>query len=357
MGSPDDVEIGGYGGAGGYVEGAGYYGEDQASLLAVSTITGNTSTGGAGGSALSSGFAGGGTGGNALGGGVYNDDTLVLALVTVSGNTATGGAGGSTKPANSLGVPGNGGFAGGGGAANQSVLYVTGGLFAANSAVGGAAGLGHIAGLKGESAGGGIYNDDIAYVKDSTFTGNSAQYGGGLYNEAESTLNLTFSIVTGNSAKVAGPAVFNNSGIFIDQFNTYTALVLPIVVAAPGTQVSVAEGVSRSFLLGSFADPNGASSWTEIIDWGDSTSTTVDLPPGSLGTLAHTFASTGAHTVTVSITDSLALRREHVRRKHHRQHRANRCHHDGHAGRQIGCFPRIYPGMVHRSQPIGNELD
>jgi PKD repeat protein len=92
-------------------------------------------------------------------------------------------------------------------------------------------------------------------------------------------------------------------------FNTFTANVspsiLPITVTSPGTQSSTA-GVSHNFALGSFTDPNGgATTWTETINWGDSSSSTLNLPPGSLGDLAHTYATAAAYTVTVSVTDNL----------------------------------------------------
>lgn len=83
-------------------------------------------------------------------------------------------------------------------------------------------------------------------------------------------------------------------------------IVGPIVVKSPGKQAS-AVGVAQAINLGSFADPNAASSWTETIDWGDNTSSTLHLPPGSLGKLNHTYAKKGTRTVTVTVTDNLGV--------------------------------------------------
>jgi hypothetical protein len=290
------------GGDGGYVEGAGYCGENQA-LIANGTISGNTASGGTGGDATSSGFTGGGAGGGVEGGGVYNYGSLGLSLDTFSGNTTTGGAGGGTNSGNVLGAPGSGGSAWGGAVGNENSLGVIGSTFSANVAVGGAAGTGNVGGTAGYGYGGGLYNDYGGYVKDSTFSGNSADYGGGLYNDAAATLDLSFSTLNHNIANISDPNV-GNLGTFIDAFNIYI-VASPIVVTAPSTQSSTA-GVSHAFSLGSFSDPNeGATSWTEIINWGDSTTSTLHLHPGSLGTLAHTYATAAAYTATVTVTDNV----------------------------------------------------
>ena len=88
--------------------------------------------------------------------------------------------------------------------------------------------------------------------------------------------------------------------------NTFTAKarVSPLPVKSPGKQSSTAT-VSHAFNLGSFTDPNPATSWTETISWGDSTTSTLTLPPGSLGMLNHTYATKGTKIVTVSVTDNL----------------------------------------------------
>jgi hypothetical protein len=56
----------------------------------------------------------------------------------------------------------------------------------------------------GPRIGGGLYNFGTATVTDSTIAGNSAYAGGGLANDANSTLTLTNSTVVGNSAPYGG---------------------------------------------------------------------------------------------------------------------------------------------------------
>ena len=96
----------------------------------------------------------------------------------------------------------------------------------------------------------------------------------------------------------------NLGGTGSNTFAANVSAVSPIVVTSPGTQSATA-ATSHTFNLGSFSDPNAASSWTETINWGDSTSSTLTLPPGSLGTLKHTYATASSYTVTVSVSDNL----------------------------------------------------
>ena len=181
---------------------------------------------------------------------------------------------------------------------------MTASSFDSNAAIGGTGGTGNVAGFPGYGYGGGIYNKATAYVKDSSFTCNSADYGGGMDNGPEAPVtDVSFSTFKGNTARIAGPN-YDYTSTFIDQFNT--VIVGPIVVKSPGKQAS-AVGVAQAINLGSFADPNAASSWTETIDWGDNTSSTLHLPPGSLGKLNHTYAKKGTRTVTVTVTDNLGV--------------------------------------------------
>jgi hypothetical protein len=94
---------------------------------------------------------------------------------------------------------------------------------------------------------------------------------------------------------------FGNGGSGNTAIANFTPEARPIVTA-PSDQSAV-EGASKSFNLGSFADPDG-SPWSVAVKWGDSTSTTFSIgSAGSLGTRTHTFAEEGNYTVTVTVTD------------------------------------------------------
>jgi len=82
------------------------------------------------------------------------------------------------------------------------------------------------------------------------------------------------------------------------------AMGIPPTVTAPGSQSS-AEGMSQSFNLGSFTDPDGGP-WSVDVNWGDSSPHTTfpESTPGSLGSQPHTYAEEGTYTVTVTVKDT-----------------------------------------------------
>ena len=74
-------------------------------------------------------------------------------------------------------------------------------------------------------------------------------------------------------------------------------------VTAPATQRTL-PGTARTFSLGSFADPGADANWSGLVDWGDgSTDAFIRAAVGALPGLSHTYAASGAYTVTVSVTD------------------------------------------------------
>jgi hypothetical protein len=89
-------------------------------------------------------------------------------------------------------------------------------------------------------------------------------------------------------------------------FAAKVSVASPITVNSPGTLQGKA-GVPKMFKLGSFSDPNPATGWTETINWGDGTSSTLSRPPGPLGKLSHTYASAGSFRVSVTVTDNLGV--------------------------------------------------
>jgi hypothetical protein len=75
-------------------------------------------------------------------------------------------------------------------------------------------------------------------------------------------------------------------------------------LTAPPNQTSD-EGESKAFQLGSFADPGPDGPWQVAVHWGDGSDpdSFEANAPGSLGTLAHTYADDGEYTVTVRVTE------------------------------------------------------
>jgi hypothetical protein len=75
-------------------------------------------------------------------------------------------------------------------------------------------------------------------------------------------------------------------------------------VTAPPNQTAT-QGQSASINVGSFTDPGAESSWSVTVNWGDgSTNDTFSVSAaGSLGSRAHTYATTGSKTVTVTVND------------------------------------------------------
>jgi PKD repeat protein len=75
-------------------------------------------------------------------------------------------------------------------------------------------------------------------------------------------------------------------------------------VNAPADQTAT-EGISKTFSLGSFADPGADAPWNVTVDWGDSSPDTTFATNsiGTLGSRAHTYTSDGTYTVTVSVRD------------------------------------------------------
>ena len=113
------------------------------------------------------------------GGGIYNDGTLMIANSTVEGNNASWG----------------------GGIYNYGTLILTGSTVAGNSA---------------DYDAGGIYNDEnsTVTVTDSAVSGNTANWGGGIDNYG--TVTFTNSTVSGNTAHECGGGIYN------DEYGTLT---------------------------------------------------------------------------------------------------------------------------------------
>ncbi|WP_083918733.1 Ig-like domain-containing protein [Rudaea cellulosilytica] len=138
------------------------------------------------------------------GGGIWNSGTLTLIRTTLSGNTASGGVGSGV----------------GGGIWNSGTLALTNSTLTGNSAgMGGGiynsyAGILNITnsmlsgntGVEPETQGGGIWNSGSMTLTHCIVAGNSVSgmlhttYGGGIYNSDSATITLVDSTLSGNSA-------------------------------------------------------------------------------------------------------------------------------------------------------------
>jgi uncharacterized repeat protein (TIGR01451 family) len=88
-----------------------------------------------------------------------------------------------------------------------------------------------------------------------------------------------------------------------------TTYVNYIPVVTPPLNPNTNEGESKSFNLGSFADPDG-SPWNVDVDWGDSSAHTIFgmSATGPIGAKSHIYAEgPNTYTVTVKVTDSTSL--------------------------------------------------
>ncbi len=82
-----------------------------------------------------------------------------------------------------------------------------------------------------------------------------------------------------------------------------------VVVTTPANAQAANAGSVATVGLGSFADSAiNAGNSTVVVDFGDGspTMTLLDVAPGSLGSVTHTFAANGTYTVTVTATDQFS---------------------------------------------------
>ena len=82
-----------------------------------------------------------------------------------------------------------------------------------------------------------------------------------------------------------------------------------VVVTTPADAQATTAGSVATVGLGSFADSAiNAGNSTVVVDFGDGspTMTLLNVAPGSLGSVTHTFTSNGTYTVTVTATDQFS---------------------------------------------------
>ena len=146
------------------------------------------------------------------GGGIYNTGSLTLNSSTISSNSATGGGGGGLYNTASGGVTLNFSSV----SANQDSglrgpgIYNAGSLTVRNSTIN------ENGGSNSLSDGAGIYNTKTCVITNSTISGNLTRFGwgGGVFNNTNSSLTVSGSTITNNQADVAG-GLFNSGTINI----------------------------------------------------------------------------------------------------------------------------------------------
>ena len=219
---------GGNGGSGGFGGGGGGGGVGGVFPFGTGGVGGFGGGNGSGGGSIS-GFplTGRGGGGGGLGGGIFVDSgTILLRRTSLTGNQSTGGNGGS-----GLGADGGSGF-GGGLFGREGFLEIIDCFIYLNRALGGIGSGAQFSGRGGQGGGGGVYVMDAAgTLSGSTFSSNnvigglspdasrSAQTGGDgkgggltLQNSTALITNCTFSGNTVSGGRGGSTGFFSQSG-------------------------------------------------------------------------------------------------------------------------------------------------
>jgi PKD repeat protein len=80
--------------------------------------------------------------------------------------------------------------------------------------------------------------------------------------------------------------------------------VPPVIVSVSGPPTDPVRLGNAVYLLGVFTDPGVLDSHIALIQWGDTLTTTVDLPAGIYQVnQSHTYASAGVYIITLTVTD------------------------------------------------------
>ena len=112
------------------------------------------------------------------------------------------------------------------------------------------------------------------------------------------SLSLT---VTATSTAISDGATASTSANLAVNVNEVTPSNLQLSLSA--TQINVNDSVTLS---GSFGDPGVFDTHTVLVDWGDQTSSTVNLPAGVVGFsgLSHAYVTAGSFTIAVTVSDN-----------------------------------------------------
>jgi len=208
------------------------------------------------------------------GGGIYSFDAVTLTSSTVSGNISTGNGGGIFSSGNvtltSSTVSGNRSARSGGGIRSSGDVTLTSSTVSGNISDNGTAN-GNGGGIDAQGAvtltnstisgnsvvgnavfGGGIFSSGDVTLTSSTVTDNRAlgiaiSIGGGIFKSAGPSINITNSIVAGNTTTVASSDIGGGAGTFSVNYsligdNAGTALVEAQTADANGNLIGSAAG-------------------------------------------------------------------------------------------------------------------
>ncbi len=156
-----------------------------------------------------------------VGGGVFNEGSLVISNCTISGNWAQNGGGvqnNGTLSISNSDISGNTTQYAGGGLRNSGTAAITGSSITGNSAQD-----------ISYSSGGGIDNTGTLTITNSTISGNSSIENGGGINASGGSLTISGSTISGNSAWYGG-------GIFSSRSLTITNSTISGNTSQPGGQ-------------------------------------------------------------------------------------------------------------------------
>jgi hypothetical protein len=309
-------------GDGGNALGAGMW-LGQASTVTDSTVANNATTSGNGGGATEGTL--GGDGGASAGAGIDTVAALQIFDSTVTGNTATAGAAGAgyvgTMPQYSS-APGNPGTATGGG-----LLVGSGACVVTNTII------------SADISATPLTNfDDISGTLQNTSANNLIGQGGGLINgvngnqvgvndpQLDALANnggptQTLFPQPGGPAIDAGSTALIPMGLTTDQRGLprvpnglvdmgavqLQAAPAPTIIVTPTANQTATVNQSTSVSLGSFTEVDAAGPYMLDIKWGDGSPDTM-LPLASasaISPITHAFASSGAITVSETVSDTL----------------------------------------------------
>jgi predicted extracellular nuclease len=124
----------------------------------------------------------------------------------------------------------------------------------------------------------------------------------GSFETAGQSVSFGAALLDGPSSYTVKVRATDPLGLSSESSGTVNVTNVKPTVSAVFAASSVSCGTNNATLTVTFSDPAAADTHGAVIDWGDGNTQTVD-PATSPLVLAHTYASAGIYTATVSVTD------------------------------------------------------